>query len=193
VPRLVWRGAWAVLLGVIGVGLVTAVLLSGGAADPPRAGRLIWQAGPLPDAVTSVYHSTTIGSPVDLPARPYTLEVTGQLAAGSDPAASWGIACDTAESAGPPFSIVLDGQGFFSFPPFQPDSVPFIHIRPAGESNKLALNVEASGQATLRINDEIAWRGVIPDARRAQIVLVGGRATSSRLAVQRVALYAPTP
>jgi hypothetical protein len=181
------------LLGVIGVGLVTAVLLSGGAADPPRAGRLIWQAGPLPDAAASVYYSTVVGGPVDLPARPYTLEVAGQLAAGSDPAASWGIACDTGESAGPPFSITLDGQGFFSFPPFQPDSVPFIHIRPAGESNKLALNVEASGQATLRINDEIAWRGAVPDARRAQIVLVGGRATSSRLVVQRVALYAPTP
>jgi hypothetical protein len=181
------------LLGVIGIGLVTAVLLSGGAADPPRAGGLIWQAGPLPDAVASVYYSTIVGSPIDLPARPYTLEVTGQLAAGSDPAASWGITCDTAETTGSPFSILLDGQGFFSFPPFQPDLMPFMHIKPVGEANKFALNVEATGRATLRINDESAWRGAIPDARRAQIVLIGSRGTSSRLAVQRVALYAPTP
>ena len=70
-PRLLWRGAWAMLFGVIGAGLVTAALLSGGAADPPRAGRLIWQAGPLPDAVASVYYSTIVGSPIDLPTRPY--------------------------------------------------------------------------------------------------------------------------
>ena len=181
------------LLGVIGIGLVTAVLLSGGAADPPRAGGLIWQAGPLPDAVASVYYSTIVGSSIDLPARPYTLEVTGQLAAGSDPAASWGITCDTAETTGSPFSILLDGQGFFSVPPFQPDSMPFIHIHLVGQSNKLTLNVEESGQATLRINDEIAWRGTIPDARHAQIVLIGGSGTNSRLSVLWLALYAPTP
>jgi hypothetical protein len=170
-----------------------ATLLAGGAADPPRAGPLIWQAGPLPETIAPAYYTTTVGSPIDLPARPYTLEVTGQLAAGSDPAASWGIRCDTAGAAGLSFSIMLDGQGFFAVPPFQSDLMPFIHIRPVGEANQFAWNVEPSGQATLRVNDEIAWRGTVPDARRAQIVLTGGRETASRLTIHQFALYAPTP
>ncbi len=73
-------------------------------------------------------------------------------------------------------------------PPFQADSIPFIHIRP--ESNTIALSVESGGQATLRINDEIAWRGTIPESHTA---VVGNPTLADRLVVRRIALYAPNP
>ncbi len=177
IPRGLWRAAWISLLAVVAGGIITLILLAGGAADPPRAGPLIWQS--LRDTANSPYYT-----PIGMPAFPYTLEVTGQADG------PWEITFRNTRG-GIAFSIVLDGQGFFAVPPFQSDSIPFIHIRP--ESNKIALNVESSGQATLRINDEIAWRGVVPESNTAQIVLNGNDSPSDRLVIQRIALYAPNP
>ncbi len=166
-----WRAAWILLLVVVVGGAITAVLLAGGAADPPRAGPLIWQWQPN----TSPYYT-----PIVLPAFPYTLEVTGQAAV------PWEIRFTGPDTV---FSILIDPRGFFAVPPFQADSIPFMHIRP--ESNTVALNVETSGQATLLINEEIAWRGTIPEARAAQIV--DPNDPKNPLEIQRIAVYSPNP
>ena len=87
----------------------------------------------------------------------------------------------------PTFGIKVNGYGFLSIIPSQPDFTPFVHVHPPGESNKLTLNVEADSHATLRINDEIAWQGSVSELRKAQIQASGGRGTI--LTVQRMALY----
>ena len=86
------------------------------------------------------------------------------------------------------FSVLLNGYGFFAVPPIQPDFTPFIHIRTREESNKLTLNVGNGGQGVLRINDEIAWEGIVPSAYSAII----WRSDTAQFTLERVALYAPS-
>lgn len=167
---------------VVGLGLVGLVVLAGGAADPPRAGSLIWSSRPLPETPLPVDYTI----PVTLTA-PYTLEVEGQFAADSDPNSLWEIIGETLGKPSPQFAIVLRDHRFFAVLPTQPDSIPFIHIRPAGGINKLSLDVAADQQATLRINDEIAWRGIVPAVSSATIHAAG--TGSSRFSVRRIALY----
>ena len=120
--------------------------------------------------------------------REHFREVEGQFAADSDPNALWEIIGETPGKPSPQFAIVLRDHRFFAVLPMQPDSVPFIHIRRAGEVNKLSLDVAADQQATLRINDEIAWRGVVPAATTATIHAAGTGA--SHFILRRIALYA---
>ncbi|MCC7449729.1 MAG: hypothetical protein IT324_20080 [Anaerolineae bacterium] len=181
-PTWLWRSAWIALGAVVGLGLFVLVVLAGGAADPPRAGSLVWSAGPLPETPLPVDYTI----PTTLTA-PYTLEVEGQFSAGSDPNALWEIIGETLGKPSPQFAIVLRHHCFFAVLPMQPDSIPFIHIRPAGEINKLSLDVAADQQATLRINDEIAWRGVIPAVPTATIRAMGKG--SSHFVMRRIALY----
>jgi hypothetical protein len=88
--------------------------------------------------------------------------------------------------------MMISGQRFFAVSPMQPNSTPFIHIRPPGESNRLTIDVDMVGQATLRINDEIAWRGQLSPARTARIQLRGGRQSTTHIDIQHAALYAAT-
>lgn len=80
--------------------------------------------------------------------------------------------------------ILLNGYGFFSVLPFQPDFTPFIHIRTNGESNKITLDVGKSGDTVLRINDEIAWKGLIPPTRFVAVL------SAPRFTLEQVAIYA---
>ncbi len=182
-----WRSAWIALLTVVGLGVIVLVVLAGGAADPPRAGSLVWSAGPLPGTPLPTHY--TIPAALSLP---YTLEIEAQFSTDSDANALWEIVFENSGNSAPQFAIVLRDHRFFAIPPLQPDSIPFIHIRPAGEPNKLALDVEADRQATLRINDEIAWRGVVPTASTATIRSVGTASPTSRFVIRRVALYRPS-
>jgi hypothetical protein len=121
------------------------------------------------------------------------VEVTGRLAATSDPDIVWGIEFkklllkDKSSNASSPsllaergvggevnvpLRILLNGYGFFAVIPPQPDFTPFIHIRTHGESNKLTLNVGNDGKSELRINDEIAWKGVILPPRSSAVHLI---------------------
>lgn len=180
-----WRSVWIALATVIGLGLAALVVLAGGAANPPRAGSLIWSGGPLPETPLPIHYiiPTTL-------AAPYTLEVEGQFSTNSDPTALWEIIGETPGKPSPQFAIILRDHRFFAVLPMQPDSIPFIHIRQAGEVNKLTLNVEADQQATLRINDEIAWRGVVPVATTARIHAIG--TGSSHFVVGRMTVYRGT-
>jgi hypothetical protein len=190
VPLWLWRGAWIALGSVIGIGVMGVALLSGGLADPPRAGPLIWSSGPLKALAVPSDYSITAGPILSLPATPYTLEITAAFSADSDHAARWEIVWDNDTAPGN-FKIVLDGYGFFAVPPSQPDSTPFIHIRAPGQPNRVALFVSADGQGLLRINDEIAWRGSVPKAERAHVQVIGGKSSVSHFVIQHVALYAP--
>jgi len=193
IPRWLWRGAWVALGSVIVIGVVGVVLLSAGLADPPRAGPLVSSLESqesqtvlelLPDPADHYITSR----PIALPHRPYTLEVTAQFSGDSDLAAVWEIVWDNPTA---PFKITLNSQGYFSVVPPLPDSMPFFHIRPVGQPNRIALNVEPDGQGTLRINDEIAWRGAVPVADSAHIQAEGGQSNISHFVIQHIALYAP--
>jgi len=246
IPLFLWRLAWGGLFAVIAIGVLALVVLASGAADPPRAGPLIYQS--------------TNATSIPLPNTPYTLEVTGRFSQTADPTSSWGIELTDppltpalfpqpaknavlAEGKGAipvildvssifddnqfarntlntlpnttnkyasfmvsqaplslrlrggkgmgvaegtaPLCFLLNGYGFFAIPPLQPDFTPFIHIRTHGESNKLTLNVGNDGQSVLRINDEIAWKGIIPPAHTAVI------RHFAQFTLEQVTLYAP--
>ncbi len=181
IPLFLWRLAWGGLYAVLVAGLATLVVLAGGAADPSRAGPLVYQS-----------ESASI---IPLPTGPYTLEVTGRFTQTTDPAAVWGVELtdsnvtplSNSSPVSVPLRILINGYGFFALPPLQPDFTPFIHIRTHGESNKLSLNVGNGGEDVLRINDEIAWKGNMPPARSAAI----WRSAGTQFTLDRIALYAP--
>jgi hypothetical protein len=170
VPVWLWRGARTAFIALLTFGAAMIILLYVGLADPPRAGPLVRRIGPLANAPVPANYTTELHSPIALSNRPYTLEIEATVTG-----ATWGITFDDVTH----FGIDVDGRGFFSVRPFQPDSTPFIHIRP--ESNKIALNVETSGQATLRINDEIAWRGKVPVAASVRVHATGRRTQSGQV------------
>jgi hypothetical protein len=190
VPTWLWRGAWIALGSVVVIGVVGVALLLGGVADPPRAGPLIWSGGPLATLAVLPDYSITASPSISLPHSPYTLEITAEFSADSDPAARWEIVWDNDPAPGG-FRIALDGYGFFAVPPSQPDSTPFFHIRPPGQPNRVALSAGADDQGLLRINDEIAWRGPVPKAAGVHVQVIGGKSTVSHFVIQHVALYAP--
>lgn len=192
IPHWLWYGAWGALFTIACGGLLLAVLLRNGAADPPRAGPLVWQRGPLPTLHVSPNYTTVETDTIPLFRVPYTLEIAGRFSADTDPAAAWGITFDQSsdQSDAPPFEIAIIGQRFFAVLPASPDSLPFIHIRPLGAVNRLRLDVDSAGQGILRINDEVAWRGLVPAARSARITLRSRKAPAN-LDVERVAVYAP--
>ncbi len=182
VPFWLWRGAWIAFLALLTLGAVMVALLSGGLADPPRAGPAVWQVGQLVNIHAPPNYTIELHSPIALPNRPYTLEIEATVID-----ASWGVTFDDAAQ----FGIDVDGRGFFSVRPFQPDSTPFIHIR--RESNKVALNVELSGQATLRINDEIAWRGVAPAAGYTTVHATGRKTQPGQVERMTITLSHANP
>jgi hypothetical protein len=212
IPRWLWFGAWGALITVVCGGLALAVLLLTGAADPPRAGPLVWQIVQFPTLNALPNYTTLAPNPIPLFRVPYTLEIAARFSADSDPVAAWGITLvpfpssrptvgarhaspsypaspDAAsDAAPPPFEIAIIGGRFFAISPSSPDSRPFIHIRPLGTVNRLRLDVDSAGRGTLRINDEIAWRGPVPAARLARIYL-RSRNAPANLDVESVATY----
>src|SRR5258707_8506027 len=112
VPLWLW---WLMRVGFLGtliLGLAGVIVLENGAADPQRAGLLAWENGPLPEISIPARSAFTLDNSVQLPAPPFTLEVTAQLAANSDPAASWGLQFDSS-----PLGIILNGYRFMAVLP----------------------------------------------------------------------------
>ena len=181
------------LLVVVVGGTVVLITLSAGAANPPKAGPLVFEQSTPIQLTASPGQSSTSPNVIPLPAGAYTLEVTGQLAADTDPTVTWGIVFVNGATQAEPFSVMLSGYRFLAVSPSKPDFAPFIHVRANGQPNTLTLTTERTGKATLRVNDEIAWTGIAPDASGAVIRVVGGRTSSAELTVQHVALYAASP
>ena len=181
------------LLVVGAGGAMVIIALSAGAANPPKAGPLVYEQSTPIQLTAMPGQSSSIRNVIPLPAGAYTLEVTGQLAADSDPTVTWGIVFVNGATQAEPFSVMLSGYRFLAVSPSKPDFAPFIHVRANGQPNTLTLTTERDGKDTLRVNDEIAWTGTAPDASGAVIRVVGGRTSSAELTVQHVALYAASP
>lgn len=129
----------AVLLGgVLMAGIVGLIAVSAGVADPTRTGPLAWT-------------SADGGAPPVLPAPPYSLE------AESDGREPWGL---RTEDGGRTLTMMVWPGGYGSVSPSEPDWYAFPHVRPG--HNQMTLDVGADGAAVLRINDEIAWNGLLP-------------------------------
>src|SRR4030081_2896628 len=91
VPLWLWRTVRAALFGAVIFAMVGVLVVSDGVADPQRAGSLALENGPLPEIAVPVQSAFALDNPVSFPAPPFTLEITAQLAAKSDPATSWGL------------------------------------------------------------------------------------------------------
>lgn len=157
------------LVTLVAGGAALAIVLSAGAADPPRAGPL--QLAGQRDSIP-------------LPAAPYTLEAACTLPPEGDPLAWWGVQLEieTGGEAGTVlYSAQISADAYFRLPPFQPDATEFHHIRPPGQANEIVVSVAVSGAAEVRVNHEIAWRGQLALATLARIVGCDGN----------MALYAP--
>src|SRR5215475_1053035 len=111
-PLWLWRVGRAGLIGVVILGAAGILALAAGAADPPRAGPLAWNDGPLPGFSIPARSKLTLNRVIDLPAPPFTLEITAQLASNSDSAAAWGLQFDSAASG-----IILNGYRFMAVLP----------------------------------------------------------------------------
>jgi hypothetical protein len=139
-------------------GLILIALLAAGLADPPRAGALQWRAQSLDGWLASraAEELTILAAPVELPAS-FTLELTARN--DGPPASAWGIQLNDGSR---PLVILIHNQGYFSVSAGdRPHWAQFIHLR-SGAANRLYLHVEPGGTGTLRLNDEVAWQGVLP-------------------------------
>jgi hypothetical protein len=168
--------ARAALLLVILGGAGLAFILNSGAADPPLVGPLNYSAG-------HIEPGANLDQQYPLPDPPYTLQVSAQFSADSDPLAWWSLTFDSGAA------IKITADAYFSLPPLLPDSISFFHIRPVGQANEIYLNVEASGAATLRLNREIAWQGTFPTSHTWRI----HADRAGRLTVLSIACFSPLP
>jgi hypothetical protein len=180
--RRLFALARLVLLLLILGGALLMLVLAEGAADPPLAGSLRYSAGPFP--AVEIGPDTILDQHYTLPAPPYTLQVSAQFSAESDPLAWWSLTFDSG------VAIKITADAYFSLPPLLPDSISFFHIRPVGQPNEIYLSVEASGAATLRFDHEIAWQGNFPPSH-AWGIRAGSAAIQGRLTVLRITCFSP--
>lgn len=173
-PRWLYLGARLIFAAVLMGGIALTVVLMRGAGNPPLA-------GPLCDEQINPDLGTLR---LSIPPAPYTLVVRATLAEGSQ--AWWGVRFPRAG-----VTITVASDAYFTLHPVVSDSTSFFHIRPAGESNEIYLDVSVSGAVTLRINREIAWQGALSPLGSATEGLLITNATNWR--VERIAIYcAPT-
>jgi hypothetical protein len=179
-----WRFALTALLLTVGIGTSVIVTLSLGTANPPRAQTLIVRYDNI-DAFArrARANHVQIADAGLLPPLPLTIEVSASNLASED--SGWGVWVQ-AVSADPVF--LVDKQGYTSISNTGHFNwAEFIHIQPG--TNRLYLYIDQAMQATFRINDEIAWSGVLeinseshwgiaqyhsPQLKRSEILLYSG-------------------
>jgi hypothetical protein len=190
--KLLYLARLALFLLLLG-GIVLAVALSAGLADPRTAGKLI---ATIPPAQIAIPPNQQIRQPIALPTPlfpPYTLILTAQFDTAPDPDAQWGIQlCDQPNCGESSILLLLTTDGFFNLYPFAPDTNHFIHLHSGAQPNAIYINVESSGHATIRLNHEIAWEGQFPTSPNpTTITLVGkgGKSQSSHLHLLNGTLY----
>ncbi len=205
-PRWIWiavlSGSGLVVLTVAG-GILALAL---GAADPPVAGPPIWHDSALDWAGESSLLPQTAAwyvAPVALPNRSFTLRLSAQLAAGSDPSAAWGIWI--AQAGGTRAVWAISGEGYFTIractdqesmledcPAVRPEWRwgAYNRLHPPGETNQITLHVEDSGELRLRLNDERMGAFVVDMTGEWGIWVRGGRENLSALHWEEVSLYA---
>lgn len=180
------------LLGlVIGMG-VLALILSAGAANPPRLGILRQTLEPLPDLSLPLKGETLSNQGLFLPNSAFTVEISGALSSETNPLAGWGLVFF--DSGGQElWRVLITGDAYYRLLPFQPDSISFFHLRPPGQENLIRLDFSPQGESILRLDQEIAWKGTLPQAATAQIIVIAapeGR-SGGYLQVSFVGVYHP--
>lgn len=182
------------LLGlVIGIG-VLALILSAGAANPPRMGILRQTLEPLPPLSLPLKGEYVSDQGLFLPASAYTVEISAVLSSETDPLASWGLVFFDSDGH-ELWRLLITGDAYYRLPPFQPDSTSFFHLRPPGQENLIRLDFSLQGESVLRLDQEIAWKGTLPQATKVQIIVIAapeGR-SSGALQVKFAGLYHECP
>jgi hypothetical protein len=117
VPGWAWWGTLAGVVIVIAITVSGALLLAGGAADPPVAGQVIWTDDALawaggPAITLAPGESVWIAAPeaARLPPGGFTLSVSARWSADSDPGAAWGVWIAT--GTGDRVIYVISGEGY---------------------------------------------------------------------------------
>lgn len=173
-PCWLWRLAVLSLIGVALIGLVGAILLAGGAADPPRAGPLRWSVEAPLAACLDVE-----GLQLPRLSLPFTLELAAEAQNGPDTLVSWGVWLESPE-AGLRWEVLPPGYYRYG-----EQTIPFHHIH-AGW-NELRLDM-AEGRSVLRLNRERAAEGeFFPDH------LQWGLSGREAVCWKRIAVYAGVP
>lgn len=133
-----------------------ALLLAAGAANPPYAGPEHWNVNTINDWNVETARSDWRywRAPRELPAVPWTLELSANHL--GHPGSAWGFWLAQRNQR---WSFLVNNEGYLFFGSSdEPRWAEFIHVRRGG-MNRLYLDVNDDGSATLRINDEIAWVG----------------------------------
>jgi hypothetical protein len=152
-----WRLALWVLGSVIIGGIILVIVLALGAANPPRAGAILWETDsasnwPLFERKETV---NLFRAPTPLPTPPFTLELSARNS--GDAASAWGIWIGNSDTV---HMIVVSREGYMSVSDDEAlHWAEFMHIR--SDLNKIYLDVTTDLNATLRINDEITWTGTL--------------------------------
>jgi hypothetical protein len=184
VNRHKWRRALSSLIVTLiaGAALLTALAL--GLADPPRAGRRIWQAKSAAawPRYPSLGETARHLSPMPLPRPPFTLEISASNQA--EPTSAWGIWLESGDGI---LEMLVSGEGYLSISTDEnPHWAEFIHIHPV--TNELYLHVESDKNATFRINDEIARTGILVAGTQWGVARFG----NPDVLWDAISIYAPT-
>lgn len=182
VPHSKWNLGLSIFLITLIAGVFVLILLSLGVADPPRAGELAWQTDttddwPLLQRTGEWQHHT---APLPLPNAPFTLEITASN--NGTPDSAWGLWLRTTDGLQ---TFLVSSEGYMSVS--NDDNAhwaQFIHVHIT--TNKLYLHIQGNQSATFRINDEIAWQGVVTLWTEWGVAMYG----SADITWQNIHLYA---
>ena len=148
VSRFKWRVVMAALALTMFGGIVLAIVLLQGLGDPYYARNLVVDSVSDEELEVVSQPNYLLVSSFSRHEFPITVEVIGAMS--GEPDTSWGI---WVQSSSLLYSFRIRNDGYFSA--ISSGWQEFIHIQPS--ENKLYLHIESDGNATFRINDEIAW------------------------------------
>lgn len=190
--RWLWHAAWLALGLTLLVSITGALVLGAGAADPPRAGSLMWEEPTHP--IWDITARQSLYDLPDLPPPPFTIEVVARFSGDTPASSAWTLSYQPVMRR-TPMRLSVYGNGLLRA--WRLPAIPFIHLRPNGEFNQLSFDVHADYSATIRINDEIAWQGpldldsVTPDSGSWWLSARPGTKASAEITWARIAIYAP--
>lgn len=208
-PGWLWRAVLAAGALVALIAAAGALAIALGAANPPRAARLVWRAGEWGWAggaahVLAPGEEGWATAPVLLPDGRFTLDVRARLDAASDPGAAWGVWI--AAEDGARIVYALSGEGYTTTRRCPPGELPpalddcpalrpewrwtaYPRLNPPGATNRVELHREQPGAVRLRLNRERLGLAPVTPGGAWGVWWRGGRESAATLAWERAALY----
>jgi hypothetical protein len=150
---------WRLALGVLGltmsIGLLMVALLASGYANPIRGGDLILELEQPVLASAHISNGMEFSEVDALPPPPFTIEVSAAFTTNAE----WGIWLGSGASL-PQWRFLIDRDGYIATgASTDSEWQQFIHAQP--DTNLLYLHVSHENVATFRVNEEIAWIGLL--------------------------------